>query len=162
MGIETTVDACYQDTAHRDLDYLNRAILDCAGEGIYGLDLAGVTTFANPAAARMVGWSLDRQGDGTATVRFVVTDTGIGIRPDQVAALFTAFSQADPSATRKYGGAGLGLAICKHLVETMGGTMGVENREGPGCAFWFTAVFGLGYRAATAKEAHGASGRQFR
>jgi signal transduction histidine kinase len=77
-------------------------------------------------------------------LHFTTRDTGIGLTQDQIDSLFNAFTQADSSITRKHGGTGLGLVICKRLVEMMDGKIWVESKSGYGSSFHFTAWFELG------------------
>lgn len=83
------------------------------------------------------------QIDGRIKLQFSVSDTGIGMTPEQQAHLFEAFTQADSSTTRKYGGTGLGLAICKGLAELMGGNLEAISKKGDGSTFLFTAWFDI-------------------
>ena len=83
-----------------------------------------------------------QEGD-KSTLQFSVKDTGIGLTQEQIGKLFQSFSQADTSTTRKYGGTGLGLTICKRLVELMDGKLWIESEPGRGSRFIFTATFGI-------------------
>ncbi|MFM7015445.1 MAG: response regulator [Bacteroidota bacterium] len=76
-------------------------------------------------------------------IHFSVEDTGIGISKEQIEKLFSPFQQADVSTTRKFGGTGLGLVICKRIVEMMDGELEVESKEGKGSTFSFNAFFSL-------------------
>ena len=108
---------------------LQQALLNLAANAIKFTE-AGVVTL------RAMG---GEDAGESMVVRFEVQDTGIGIDPESLPRLFSAFEQADNSTTRKHGGTGLGLAITRHLARLMGGDVGAHSEPGGGSTFWFTA-----------------------
>ncbi len=98
--------------------------------------LGNAIKFTHDGDVRIEGGTRPRDAE-TVWLEVSVTDTGIGISPEQQALLFRPFSQADGSTTRRYGGTGLGLSIVRGLAEAMGGEVGLESSAGEGARFWF-------------------------
>jgi len=119
---------------HGDATRLQQALLNYASNALKFTETGHITLRVKE----------ELQTNTTATLRFEVEDSGIGIAPDALSKLFVAFEQADNTTTRKYGGTGLGLAITRKIAEVMGGTAGVSSTEGMGSTFWFTAVLRKG------------------
>ena len=109
---------------------LQQALLNYASNAIKFTEAGSVTLRAHKLA----------ETADTLQMRFEVQDSGIGIAPEAMARLFSAFEQADSSMTRKYGGTGLGLVITRRLAEMMGGEAGAESTPGLGSTFWFTVT----------------------
>ncbi|MET0986894.1 MAG: response regulator [Steroidobacteraceae bacterium] len=133
-GLEVTVqvDPAMPDFVRGDPGRVRQVLLNLGGNAV---------KFTAKGEVSLELKVLAEDDDGTL-IRCEVRDTGIGIPPDRLSALFQPFTQVDASTTRKFGGTGLGLSISRRLVELMGGETGVSSELGVGSTFWFTARFG--------------------
>ena len=122
--------ASFPANLHGDPTRLQQAVLNYVSNAIK-FTVTGTVTLRAINLEEAAEW---------VRVRFEVEDTGIGIAPEALHRLFSAFEQADNSITRKYGGTGLGLVITRRLAELMGGEAGVESTLGVGSTFWFTVL----------------------
>jgi PAS domain S-box-containing protein len=102
------------------------------------MNLAGNAIKFTEKGQVIIQAALETEEERSVSVRFLISDTGIGIPENKQHRLFQSFSQVDASTTRRYGGTGLGLVISKRIVEMMKGQIGVNSREGVGSTFWFT------------------------
>ncbi len=121
-------------TIHGDPTRLNQVLSNLVNNALKFTDSGSVT----------LALELDRTIPSSACLRFKVTDTGIGIKPENIGKVFESFSQADQTTTRRFGGTGLGLPICKRLVEAMDGEIGIDSTIDVGSTFHFTLPLGEG------------------
>lgn len=128
ISLLTYVDPAIPRLLKGDPGRLRQVLLNLAGNAVKFTDHGEVVLLA----------VLESEERNRLTVRFQVSDTGIGIPKEARQRLFQPFTQADMSTTRKYGGTGLGLSIARRLVELMDGEIGVKSTEGVGSTFWFT------------------------
>jgi signal transduction histidine kinase/CheY-like chemotaxis protein len=126
------------------------------------INLTGNAVKFTAAGEIVVAVEVAARSSGALTLRFCVSDTGIGMDEDQLARLFQSFSQGDDSITRRYGGTGLGLSISKQLVELMGGAIAVTSTPGVGSSFSFTVPLGQAASAPGLPAAPGTALQQMR
>ncbi len=129
LRLDVTVAAGTPTALRGDAGRLRQVLVNLAGNAVKFTERGGVRIRVRAVAP-------PAPGDAGTTLRFEVEDTGIGIPADRQAALFTPFTQADGSMTRRFGGTGLGLAISRRIVELMGGRIGLVSEEGRGSTFW--------------------------
>ena len=149
LSIERTVDPALPALLHGDPGHLGQVLANLMDNAV---------KFSTQGTVRVaVGIAPPRDGPpspaGTVRVRFSVADEGIGIAPDRQGALFRVFEQLDASSTRRFGGAGLGLAIVRRLVLIMDGELGLESEPGRGSTFHFTVPLATSHSPEAARLA---------
>ena len=127
LALHAAVDPALDYRLRGDAHHLRQILLNLLGNAIKFTEQGEVT----------LAVMLTKESADGVTARFEVRDTGIGIREQMLPHIFERFVQADQSATRRFGGSGLGTTIAKQLVELMGGTIGVASKVGEGTTFWF-------------------------
>ena len=127
LGLFSVIDPLLPELLWGDSNRLEQILINLVGNAI---------KFTNSGEVRIFVEMTD-YNEGECTVKFSVSDTGIGIEPEHQNKLFNPFVQVDSSNTRRYGGSGLGLAICKRLVEKMQGNISVRSQLGKGSTFSF-------------------------
>jgi signal transduction histidine kinase/HPt (histidine-containing phosphotransfer) domain-containing protein len=123
--------------------------------------LSNAVKFTERGEITVVARCLDRS-ETSATMQWSVTDTGVGIAPDRIDGLFFGFVQADSSVNRRFGGAGLGLAICKRIVDQMGGRIGASSAIGRGSSFSFSITLPLSAAVFETEKEAGSAARDFK
>jgi signal transduction histidine kinase/CheY-like chemotaxis protein/ligand-binding sensor domain-containing protein/HPt (histidine-containing phosphotransfer) domain-containing protein len=132
IGLEFLVEEDVPVTLNGDALRLNQVLTNLISNAVKFTDKGEV----------VVSVALKSRDDASVCLRFCISDTGIGLDATQISRLFSAFSQAEATTTRKYGGTGLGLIISKRLIELMQGSITVESMVGKGSNFIFEALFG--------------------
>ena len=133
LSFELNLDSAIPTLLHGDPRRLEQILRHLVDNAIKFTVHGGITVRAILASS----------DSSTITLRFEVRDTGVGIRLEDRERLFEPFTQGDSRHTRVHGGMGLGLALCKHAVELLHGTIGMDSTPGKGCTVWFTVPFGL-------------------
>ncbi len=141
LGLSVDVAQNVPELLVGDADRLRQVLVNLVGNAIKFTKRGGIVINVQCIDACLPAESVDE--NATQDLLFSVSDTGIGISPEDASRIFEPFTQVDGSYSRRFGGTGLGLAITKRLVRLMGGEIALESEPGQGSEFSFTATFGL-------------------
>jgi PAS domain S-box-containing protein len=137
LRLDISLDAALPTSVHGDALRVSQVLSNLVDNALKFTESGSVDIIVSP----MTPTTPDPEGDPVRWVEFAVCDTGVGISPEHLESLFDSFTQADPTATRRHEGVGLGLAICRDLVDLMGGDLDAVSTPGAGSTF--TAVLPL-------------------
>jgi len=142
LEVVVDVDLTCPQYVRGDPTRLRQILLNLLSNAVKFTEVGDITLTVSPAAAP----------EGRLALEMSVQDSGIGIPVDRIGRLFTPFTQADASTTRRHGGTGLGLSICRRLITAMGGTINIDSRPGIGTTFHFQILVDRSSNAVTVKR----------